>query len=505
MNLRLMLEETARRYGKKTVIRFGKRRLSYASLDEASNKVANGLLRLGISKGERVAIMLPNIPEFAIIYFGIVKIGAIAVLVDTKYKIGELTLLFNDCQPKLLVAENSSLESLAPYLPNFKYMEYVINLNSKYDGQFLSYEQIITTNSSNKVEVELEPEDIAIISHNGGATNHPHGVMMSHYSMVTDAMVSGDGFQQTDKDIIMLFALPLYHAFGLVIGLLTSIYKGNTIVMVSGTGLSIGTLMKAIEKEKGTMIFGVPYIFALVVSIAEKEGINNDLSSLRFCASGGAPLSIDLINRFKQLFGITITNIWGQTEATAVVTCQSIDGTDKLGSAGAALAEWKVRVVDDDGRELAPNQPGEIIVSGPIMKGYYNNPEATADVIKDGWLYTGDMGIFDEDGYFFVTGRKKEMIIVKGRNVYPSDIEDLLYTHPKIAEAAVVGIPDELRGEIVRAAVSLKKGEVATEQEIKRFCIENMASYKLPKQIMFLDSLPKTTTGKIDKKTLAML
>jgi len=502
MSLKLMLEEAVGRYGRKTAIVLGDRRLSYAELDEASNKVANTLIRMGVNKGDRVAMLLPNSPEFVIIYFGIVKAGSIAVPLGTNYKVNELASLFDNCQPKVLVAESPTLEPLVPALPRFKSIKHIIDLGSKYEGQFLSYREIMATSSAQRIEVEPGPEDIATISYTGGPTNRPQGVMLSHQHLVTEAAISGDGFQQTDKDIMMLFALPMYHMFGLAAVLLASVHKGSTVVIAPGTGLSISIFMAAIEREKGTMFLGVPYIFALAVDIAEKEGVKNDLSSLRLCGSGGAPLSIDIIRRFKQHYGFDLIDFWGLTEAICQVTCPPIDGTGKLGSVGKALPGWEMKIVDDNGREIPPNQPGEIIVRGPIMKGYYNNPQATAEAIKDGWLYTGDIGRVDEDGYLFLSGRKKETIIVKGQNIYPSDIEDVLYTHPKVAEAAVVGIPDELRGEVVRAVISLKEGEVTTEEEIRRFCRKHMADYKVPKQVIFIDSLPKTATGKIRKEDL---
>ncbi|MFB0559190.1 MAG: AMP-binding protein [Dehalococcoidales bacterium] len=502
MNLKLMLEEAAGRYGKKTAIVQGDRRLSYTELDEASNKVANTLIRMGINKGDRVAMLLPNSPEFAIIYFGIVKAGIIAVPLDIKYKVNELASLFDNCQPKVMVAESPTLEKLAPDLPKFKSIKHIIDLGPKYEGQFLGYREIMATGSSDRVEVALEPEDIAQISYTGGPTNRPQGAMLYHQGLVAEAAMSADGFQQTDNDISMLFALPMFHVFGLVGVLLTSIYKGSTVVMVPGTGLSIGIFMSTIEREKGTMFLGVPYIFALAAEMAEKEGVKNDLSSLRLCGSAGAPLSINTIRRFKQYYGFDLIDFWGLTEADCHVTCQPIDGTGKLGSVGKTLSGWEVKIVDDNGMELPPNQPGEIIVGGPIMKGYCNNPQATTKAIKDGWLYTGDIGRLDEDGYLFIVGRKKETIIMKGQNIYPGDIEDVLYTYPKVAEAAVVGIPDELRGEVVRAVISLKKGEATTEEEVKRFCRKHMADYKVPKQVIFMDSLPKTATGKIRKEAL---
>jgi len=500
MNLKAMLEAAAKHYGGKTAIALGDRRLSYAELDEASNKVANALMKMGVSKGDRVAMLLPNSPEFVVIYFGITKIGAVAIPLDTKYKVGELASLFDDSRPKVMVTESPFLEPLVPILPRFNYIEHVIDLGSKYEGRFLSYQEIMATGSARKVEVEPEPEDIANIAYTSGPAFRPRGVMLSHQDLVTEATISGDGFRQTDEDVTVLFALPMHHVVGLVIILLTSLAKGSTVVMLPG--LSISGLMETIEKERSTIFIGVPFVFALMVHMAEEEGVKHDLSSLRLCCVGGAPMPTDVMKRFKQLYGLDVVQWWGLTETTAHVTCQPVDGTGKLGSVGKALPGWEVKIVDDNGKELPLNQSGEIIVRGPIMKGYYNNPRATAETIRDGWLYTGDVGKVDGDGELFILGRKKEMIIAKGQNIYPSDIEDVLYTHPKVAEAAVVGIPDELRGEVVRAVISLKAGEAATEPEIKRFCLERIANYKVPKQVIFLDSLPKTAAGKIRKEDL---
>lgn len=250
------------------------------------------------------------------------------------------------------------------------------------------------------------------------------------------------------------------------------------------------------------MYLGIPYIFALLVDMAEREGIKSDLNSVRLWCSAGAPLPLDVIKRFKRHYGLNILDAWGLSETICHITCPPLDGNLKLGSVGKALSGWEVKVVDNDSRELPPNQTGELIVKGFIMNGYYNNPQATAEVLKDSWLYTGDIGKIDEDGYIFITGRKKDLIIIKGQNIHPSDIEGVLSTHPKVAEVAVLGIADRLRGEVVGAVVSLKKGKVATEPELRRFCLKRMASYKVPKQIMFLDSLPRTAAGRIDKETI---
>ena len=502
MNLKLVLEETANRYAGKTAIISSERRVSYAELDEASNKVANALLKMGVKKGDRVATLLANSPEFVTIYFGIIKAGGIAVPLDVRYKIEELASLFGNCQPRVLVAESDLLEPIVPVLSRFDSIEYIVELGSRYEGQFLNYGEIMATSSSQRVEVALEPDDIGTISYTGGPTNHPRGATLSHYSLVTEAIISGDGFRQTDRDIVMLFALPMYHMFGLASVLLTSVYEGSTVVIVPGTGRSITSFLEAIERERGTIYMGVPYIYALAINVAEREGTKYDLSSVRLWCSGGATLTTEIIQKFKQHYGADILDIWGLTEVVSHVTYHPVDGMRKLGSSGKALPGWVIKAVDDNGNELPPNQSGEIIVRGPIMQSYYNNPQATAETIKNGWLYTGDLGSIDEDGYLFLSGMKKDMIILKGQNIYPSDIEEVLCSYCKVAKAVVVGIPDKLRGEIVGAIIKLKTKFTATEQEIKSFCQTRLADYKLPKKIIFTKSLLKNAKARIGKKKL---
>ncbi|MDP2718846.1 MAG: AMP-binding protein [Dehalococcoidia bacterium] len=489
MNIKLMLEEAVNQYSGKSAIVFGDRRISYAEVDESSNKIANALIKIGIGKGDRVATLLTSSPEFVIVFFGIIKTGAIAVPMDTEYKFSELQSLFGNCQPKVLVAESAILEPLIPVLSRFNSIEHVIVQGYRKEGEFLSYEEIMAQGSAQRVEVALEPDDLATISYTGGPSNHPQGAALSHRSIVTHAAVSGDGFQQSERDVVLLFALPLYHMFGLGSVLMTSVNKGSTVVIVPGTGRSIGSFFEAVEREKGTIYMGVPYIYALAISVAMRSGVKSDVRSLRLCCSAGAPITSEIIQQFKQYYGLDILDIWGLTEAVSHVTYQNMNGDKKINSSGKALSGFEIRAVDNNGEELLPDEDGEIIVRGPILTCYYNNAQATAEAKQDGWLHTGDMGRIDNDGYLFLSGRKKEIIITKGQNVYPSDIEEVLSTHPMVAETVVTGIPDKLRGEVVAAAIKLKEGAVVTEQEIRGFCKERLAAYKLPKHIVFADSL----------------
>jgi long-chain acyl-CoA synthetase len=501
MNLKQMLERAAERYAGKTVIVSDKRRLSYAELDEASNRVANALVGMGVKKGDRVALLLTNSPEFVAIYFGIVKIGAIAVLLDPKYKLTELVSLCEDSKPKVLVTESPCLEQLTPVLDRFKSVEKFISVGAENEGDFLNYDEIIAQSSPAAIDAEPAPEDIAHIAYSSGPSFHPRGVAMSHGALVKEASISADSFKQTDKDIVILFALPMHHAFGLVVIMMTAITKGSTVVMLSG--LSMESLFELIEKEKATMFMGVPFVHGLIIEAIEAGGIKHDISSLRLWGTAGAAMPAKIAKKVKEYIGLTPVNFWGMTESAAQVSCTALNGWGEVNSVGKTLSGWELRIVDDEGRELPVGETGEIIVRGPIMNEYYNNPQATAQVVKGGWLYTGDIGWIDGDGWLFLAaGRKKDMIINKGQNICPSDIEEIIGSHPKVAEVAVVGVPDESRGEVPRAVIKLKAGKRASEPEIKQFCLEHLANYKVPREVIFTDSLPKTADGRVDKERL---
>ncbi len=493
MDLIQMLENAAKRYGNKTAFLMGKRRVSFQELEDTSNKVANALLKLGIEKGDRVATMQASNPEFVTIFFGILKTGAIAVPLDSRYVADELDSLFQDCQPKVLVADNPPLASLVQALPRFSSIKHIITIDPELDGRFISYNQIVYENPAKAVDIHIDSDDPATISYTGGPTQDPHGVVLSHRSICTEAITSGDVLHQTEKDVLIGFALPMYHQFGLVSVLLGSIAKGSTLVVVPGTGRSIHSFMEAVEREKGTIYMGVPYIYALMINVARKEGVKYDLSSLRVCLSGGAPLAIEIIHLFKKLFNLNLLDIWGQTETISHATVSPIDGTGPIGASGKAMPCWEMKIFDDNDIELPPNQEGEIVMRGPVMTCFYNKPEATTQILRNGWLHTGDIGRIDEDGNLFITARKRIMLILKGQNIFPRDIEEVLNTHPKIAESRIIGVIDILRGETVKALVHLKPGETATEQEIRRYCQGRMADYKLPREVVFVESIPVAT------------
>jgi long-chain acyl-CoA synthetase len=491
LELKSMLAGAARRYGGKTAIAMVERRVTFAQLEADSNRVARALIKMGIKKGDRVATIQASNPEFVSIFFGIIKAGGIAVPFDSRYVPDELVSLFNDCRPKALVIEDPPLESLLPAMPRFDSIENIITVNAEHDGRFISYQEIIAKNPPKNVDVPLYPEDIAIISYTGGPTLDPHGVALSHRSVCTEVVNSAAAMEQTEKDVMVQFALPMYHQFGLTAVLLASIHKGNTLVVVPGTGRSIDSFMEAVEREKGTIYCGVPYIYSLMTNVARREGIKYDLSSLRLCVSGGAPLEPAVISLFQRYCGFNIIDVYGQTETVCHITMMPIDGSGPAGSSGKELPCWEIKIFDKNDNELPPGEEGEIVTRGPVMTGFYNKPEATARIMRNGWLHTGDTGRMDAEGFLYITGRIRRMLILKGQNIFPADIEAVLCAHPAIAEARVMGVIDLVRGETVKALVKLKQGAAATEQEIRQYCLGRLADYKLPREIEFVATMPE--------------
>jgi long-chain acyl-CoA synthetase len=493
MDLKSILENTAARFADKTAIVCGERRVTFARLEKESSLVANALIKMGVKKGDRVAIMLSSSPEFVSIFFGIIKAGGIAVPLDSRYIAGEVARLFEDCAPGVFVIENPPLESLLPNLAkmdSYKSVKHVITVNCEQDKRFNSYQDVLSNSSPDSVKVKSKPDDIAIISYTGGPTMKPHGVALSHRSVYTEVINSAATFEQTENDVMMAFALPLYHQFGLTAVMLASIYKGNTLVIVPGTGRSIDSFMEAVARERGTIYCGVPYIYSLMINVARREGIKHNLTSLRLLVSGGAPLEPVVINQFKQYYGFDICDVYGQTESVCHVTCMPIHGTGKIGSSGKTLPCWEMKIFDEKDNEAPPGYEGEIVLRGPFMTGFYKKPKATAATIRRGWLHTGDIGWIDEEGFLFITARKRRMLILKGQNIFPGDIEEVLNTHPRVAEARVMGVTDIVRGETVKALVKLKAGEIATEQEIRQYCQGRLADYKLPREIAFVAAMP---------------
>jgi long-chain acyl-CoA synthetase len=490
MDLRQILEGAAGRSPGRTAIIYEGRRITFAELEAEACRVAGGLVKLGVKKGDRVAMIQSSNPQFVTTFFGIMQAGGIAVPLDARYVADELASLFDDCRPKVLFVEDPPLESLKPAMPRYVSLTHIVNFAGMTGGRYIPYKELLTAGPT--PGVSNDPDDAAVISYTGGPTLRPHGVVLSHRSIGTEAVNSAAVFRQTEDDVLLQFALPFYHQFGLTAVLLASIHKGSAIATVPGTGRSIHSFMQAVEREKGTMYMGVPYIYSLMINVARREGIKHDLSSLRLCISGGAPLEPVVIDLFRQHYGFKILDIYGQTESVSQITVSPIDGTGPVGSSGKPMPCWEIKIFDENDNELPPDQEGEIVARGPVMTGFYNRPAATARALRNGWLHTGDIGRLDRDGFLFITARQRRMLILKGQNIFPEDIEAVLVSHPAIAAAKVLGVSDIIRGETVKALVRLEPGKTASEAEIRQYCQGRMADYKLPRDIEFVKVMPES-------------
>jgi long-chain acyl-CoA synthetase len=490
MNLSSILENSAARFKDKTAIVCGDHRVSFASLEQDARKMAQALIKMGVKKGDRVAIMLSSSPEFVTGFFGVMKVGGIAVPLDSRYVADELGILFKDCKPKVLIVEEPVLTTLLPALSRLKSVKHIITVNAAPDIRFTGYKEIIEKYPAENLPADMNPEDTAIISYTGGPTMKPLGVALSHQAMYTEVVNSVIGFLQTEEDVMMLFALPMYHQFGLTAATLGSLRAGSKIVIVQGTGRSVDSFMEAVQREKGTMYMAVPYIYSLMINVAKRAGIKYDLSSLRLLCSGGAPLEPVIIERFKEAYGMDIRDIYGQTESICHVCRMPLVGPVKMGSSGTALNCWEMKIFDKDDIEVPSGVEGEIVLRGPVMKGFWNHPKETAEALRSGWLHTGDIGWMDKEGFLFITARKRRMLILKGQNIFPADIEAVLETHPAVAEAKAAGHNDLIRGETVKAYVRLKTGAAATDHELRQYCQGRMADYKIPKEVFLVDEIP---------------
>ena len=500
MNLVEMLDEANRRYGKKSAIKHGDRHITYAELNEASMRFASSLCSFGLRKGDRVAMLLGNSIEFVVAYFGIVRVGAVAVLLDPKYKVSELSSLFDDCQPRVLVSETTYLDSFSPHLEGINHIELVVNISHDARNYSVSFADFMMSGAGHDKPAQISDSDLAHIAYTSGPSFEPKGVMVSHGNLVEEIRISASSFEQSENDVVMQFALPLHHIIGLAVVMLTSLYCGSTIIFLNG--ISIDSLTAAIERHRVTMFMGVPFIHAMLVRKVEEEGIKHDLSSLRLCASAGDILPAVIVEKYEILLGLRLINFYGMTETLGHVTCELLHALSKTGSVGPALPGWQIKVVDKRGSELPSRQPGEVIISGPMMAGYYHKLQVTSEVVKDGWLYTGDRGVLDEDGNLYILGLQKDMLICKGQNIFPLDIEHVLSQHPAIAQAAVVGVPDKMRGEVVGAAVVFNIGAHASETALLKFCLEHLANYKVPKYFVFWENLPISADGKVNKPAI---
>ncbi len=470
-------------------------------MDRVARRLGNALKKLGVEQGDRVILQMPNCPEVLQSFQAIWKIGAVVVPINYLVGAEEISYIYQDSGAKIVISAPDYLDRVKAAQANASGMKNVIMVAPEPPEGTLSFSGLVSESPEDLEIVQTEDKDIAAIVYTSGTTGNPKGVMHSHYGLYYTASMLQKTVQYP-LDCVNMAALPLCHSYGIGTMIYASMRPlGKTVVL---RAFNLEQLFSSIEKYKVNSVALVPTMY--VYMLLYPDYAKYDLSSVKYYICGSAPLAVETWNQFKEKFGGEIAEGWGLTEAAANNSINPVDGLKKVGSIGKPMLGMEMKIFDNGDKEMPQGEEGEIVLRGPmVMKGYWNQPEATAEVIKDGWLHTGDIGYVDADGYFFITDRKKDIIIKGGENISPRSIEEILYQHPKIAEASVIGIKDALYGENVKAFIALKPGQTAMEEEIMAFCKANLKSFRVPREIVILPSLPKTLVGKILKKELRKL
>ncbi len=470
--------------------------ITYRQLNERINRVANGLKAMGIKKGDVVSVYLPNCPDYFYVWFGILKLGAVFGPINALFKGDEVRHVLSDSGAVAVATSQTLIDTINAAKPSCPALQHVICLEGAAGGAS-AYADLLKQ-PAELAPVEIARDDLAAIVYTSGTTGKPKGAMLSHWNYVWDTMASAELVPVPIGEGRLGLVLPLFHANAQVTSL-TQFLTGGCVAMWER--FSPTDFWETVDRYKPKTFSSVPTMLSILLSAPVGEGL--DISSLDFVISGAAPLPVDVMHRFEEAFGLRIIEGYGLTEGTCVSSLNPYWGVRKAGSIGLPIRGQAMRIVDDEMREMPPGEYGEIVVKGPnVMQGYYNNSKATAQTIVDGWLRTGDMGYLDGDGYVFIVDRKKDMIIRGGENIYPREIEEVLFTHPQIADATVIGRSDVVWGEQVVAVIVPTANASLTIDEVIGFCKERLADYKLPRDVVFRSDLPKTLTGKVQKKAL---
>ncbi|MFD1204706.1 fatty acid--CoA ligase family protein [Sporosarcina contaminans] len=511
MNLVTRVYETSKLQPQKTAYHFMGKDTSYAEFDQSVSMFASALLGVGVKEGDHVAFLLGNTPHFLISLYATMRIGATAIPINPIYSPDEISYILHNSDAKAVIALDQLLplvEKAAVAFPTIE--QYIIcetsdDVKEKIEAlpeaakeKVQLFSRLIATGKPNFEPVSVNENETAIILYTSGTTGHPKGAMLTHKNLYSNARDVGDylGFSENDR---IVATLPVFHVFALTVVVNAPLLKGATVLLLPR--FSPSEVFNTIKSEQATVFAGVPTMFNFLYQYP--EGKTEDFDSIRLAISGGASLPVALLHNFEEKFNVRVSEGYGLSEASPVTCFNPLDRERVPGSIGTNIVNVENKVVDEYGDEVPVGEVGELIVRGPnVMKGYYKMPEETAVAIRDGWLYTGDLARQDENGYFYIVDRKKDMIIVGGYNVYPREVEEVLFAHPDIVEAAVIGVPDPDFGEEVQAFVVLKKGAQLEEKALKEFCAKRLAKYKIPETIDFLDELPKNTTGKILRRSL---
>lgn len=507
MNLGIALSRAACHFKERCSLSCAGKTRTFAEIEENSNRFVNGLLRLGVNKKDRVAIFSDNCVEYAEIDFALYKGGMVRVGINPMLSPREVEYMINDSGANTVIGSPRLLNlisSIMNQLPTVK--NYICISEKPVPEKMIKYQDFIEAQNMNYPNIQVDEDDLAMLFYTGGTTGIPKGAMHTHEGIINVVMNLQSEYLQLNRTDTLLSAGSLAHANGF--RAITCFLEGVKFIIPEG--FLPKEILETLEREKVTVLCTVPTTLIRLSSYPDVKKYN--LNSLRLITYGAAPMPTDKLKEVLKTFGNRLAQSYGQAEALMAITHLSkedhvLEGAEKdvrkLASAGRPYSTVEVKIVNERGEDVKLGEVGELIVKGKItMKGYWNNPEATAETIKDGWIYTGDIGAADEDGYIYLIDRKKDMIISGGYNIYAREVEDVLHAYPAIAEAAVIGVPDDEWGESVKAVVTLNPGMTATEEEIIQFCKERLSSYKKPKSLEFVAELPKTSIGKISKKDL---
>jgi long-chain acyl-CoA synthetase len=491
LNLASIVAETAGRAPETVAVRLGELELTYAELDERSARLATALEQRGLQQGDRVGVMLPNVPEFPISYYGVLRAGGVVVPMNVLLKRREIAFYLEDSGAKLLLAWHGFADEARDGAADVG-----AELIEVEPGAFA---ELLDAHDPRPGLAETDEEDTAVILYTSGTTGKPKGAELTNFNLSRNADIASRTTCTIAAGDVVLGALPLFHSFGQTVSMNASLRVGATLTLVPR--FDPGEVLETMQRDRVTHFYGVPTMYGALLHHPGREEF--DTSTLRICITGGASMPVEVLRGFEGAFDCELLEGYGLSE-TSPVACTNHPGRErKPGSIGTPLEEVEMKVVDEDGNEVVQGEVGEIVIQGHnVMKGYWNRPDATADAIRDGWFHSGDMARVDEDGYFFIVDRKKDLIIRGGYNVYPREVEEVLYEHPKIREAAVLGVPHNEWGEEIGAAVVLHEGEELAPEEVSEYVKGQIAAYKYPRVVWFLDDLPKGPTGKILKREI---
>ncbi|MEH7304762.1 fatty acid--CoA ligase family protein [Neobacillus drentensis] len=510
MNLLTRFEESAKNFATKPAYKFMGQTCTYAELDAAITKFASGLKKLGVKKGDHIALLLGNSPHFVVSLYGALRLGVTVIPVNPIYTSVEIGYILNNGDVKVVIALDLAfplVEKMHTFLPKIEHYVFcettpTSNIESKIGtlsgySKMKSFSSVIAEGDVTFNGPDLNDDDIAIILYTSGTTGKPKGAMLTHKNLYSNAKDVSEYLKMNPDDKVVT-VLPMFHVFCLTVALNAPLLSGATLLIAPK--FSPREIFDLVKEHQGSVFAGVPTMYNFLLQYP--DGKPDDLKSLRLCISGGASLPVALLKNFEQKFKVVISEGYGLSEASPVTCFNPLDRPRKPGSIGTSILRVENKILNELGEEVPVGEVGELVVRGPnVMKGYYKMPEETEAAIRNGWLHTGDLARMDEDGYFYIVDRKKDLILVGGYNVYPREVEEVIYNHPDVVEVAVLGIPDPNLGESVKAFVVSKKPELTIEQLLD-YCSEHLAKYKIPSSIEFIDVLPKNTTGKILRRAL---